>query len=146
MSSTQALPGQDVTPAKAHISQPLPPPQTVAQAKNWALTYLYKKFGTHKKITWRGCDNHSAPERVSAYLAQYAALSCLVNGESRWNPAAVNRTTHACGFAQWNPCSKMSSRIGPDWRTRPVDQIRMVLDRYRDPYREQQKRAWRGWM
>ena len=126
-----------------------PAPQTVGQAKNWALTYLYKRYGARAKIVWRGCDNRSHPQRVAAYLAQYAALSCVINGESKWNPAAVNKHSGACGLIQWNPCRKLSSAL-PNWRTRPVDQVKLAmaytLRRYGSPLREQQSRAGRGWM
>jgi hypothetical protein len=110
---------------------------------------LYNRYGARAKYTWRGCDNHAKPVRVALYRAQYAALYCVINGESKWNPAAMNRHSGACGLIQWNPCRKLSSAL-PDWRTRPLDQMKLAmaytLRRYGNPLNEQQSRSWRHWM
>ena len=155
MPSSTAISSQDVTPSSLPISAPqsapavkpqLKPKQTVEQAKAWAKAYLKKHFGS-KRVTWTGCNNRSKAQRVSMWMAQYAALSCVIAGESRWNPAAVNPHSGACGFIQVNPCRKMGMT---DYASQPLDQMKWAMvytiRRYGSPLHEQQSRANRGWM
>jgi Transglycosylase SLT domain len=98
-------------------------------------------FGS-KLVSYSGCRN-----RVPAWYVQWVAFYQLIQGESRWNPLAVNRHSHACGFGQAKPCAKTG--LGPTWRTKPLEQIRWavkyVIHRYRTPCRAERHRMRHGW-
>ena len=57
---------------------------------------------------------------------QFRCLENLWQAESRWNHAARNKRTGACGIPQSYPCNKMSDwgkAYGVDHRTNPWPQI-----------------------
>lgn len=49
-------------------------------------------------------------------MPEYQAKAFIYQKESGNNPAAVNKSSGACGLGQSLPCSKMAS-ICPNWRT-----------------------------
>ncbi len=67
---------------------------------------------------------------------QWGALRSLWQGESGWNPKALNRQSGAFGIPQALPASKMAS-AGADWRTDAATQIkwglRYIHQRYGTP-------------
>jgi hypothetical protein len=114
--------------SQAHPRPPATtPPQTVAQAQAWVRSELRHRYGRK----WQ---------------AQWAAFDSVIRGESKWNPAAVNKHgSGACGLIQANPCSKM----GID-ASRPVDQARWALAymerRYHSPVGCRAFRSAHGWV
>jgi TP901 family phage tail tape measure protein len=67
---------------------------------------------------------------------QMGALIDLWNGESGWNPHALNKSSGAYGIPQALPANKMASQ-GADWRENPATQImwgmNYIKGRYGDP-------------
>jgi hypothetical protein len=74
---------------------------------------------------------------------QYTCLNRLWTKESHWNYQARNPRSGAHGIAQALPATKMD-KVGTDWRTNPVTQIRWGLlyisERYDSPCA-----AWNKW-
>jgi hypothetical protein len=64
---------------------------------------------------------------------QYTCLVKLWNRESHWNYRSHNRSSGAHGIPQAMPGSKMA-RVGRDWRTNPVTQIRWGLGYIKGAY------------
>lgn len=58
--------------------------------------------------------------------AQWAALRSLWQGESGWNPRALNASSGAYGIPQALPASKMAA-AGSDWKSNPATQIKWGL-------------------
>jgi hypothetical protein len=85
------------TPSPARVGPTPVPPETVEQAKAWAQREL-------------------SPD-------DYQALYWIVWSESKWDPAALNSRSGACGLGQFWPCSKMADGL-PDWPTQPIAQLR----------------------
>ena len=107
---------------------PAPPPpitQTVEEAQAWLKADFQARYGS-ARTHWHGCSGKEPLTRIPAWQAQYNALYCLIAGESRWYPAAVNKHSGACGLGQINPCRKMSASL-PDWPARPLDQLRLFI-------------------
>lgn len=67
---------------------------------------------------------------------ELGSLIALWNGESGWNPGALNSSSGAYGIPQSLPASKMAS-AGADWATNGATQIRWgegyIKDRYGSP-------------
>jgi hypothetical protein len=86
-------------------AQPLviPPAPVVTEAQAWALATLGQR--------------------------EYDALYRIVRYESKWNPAAINARSGACGLGQAWPCSKLSDLV-PDWPTNPIGQLQLWLIPY----------------
>jgi phage-related protein len=64
---------------------------------------------------------------------QLQPLIDLWNGESGWNPQALNPSSGAFGIPQSLPADKMAS-AGTDWQTNPATQIRWGLGYIHDVY------------
>jgi tape measure domain-containing protein len=77
-------------------------------------------------------------------LEQMDSLISLWNGESGWNPNAVNAESGAWGIPQSLPASKMAS-AGPDYLTNPATQIRWGLGYIKDVYGTPSA-AWAAWL
>lgn len=86
---------------------------TPAYAKNYARTYMQKKYG------W-GND-------------EFTALVSLWTRESGWDYTATNASSGAYGIPQSLPADKMAS-AGDDWRTNPETQIRWGLKYIQSTY------------
>lgn len=73
-----------------------------------------------------------------------SSLDNVVNHESHYNTAAVNPTSGACGIFQANPCSKLISFCGENYKYDAKCQarwgVRYMLDRYGSP-----EAAWNFW-
>ncbi len=74
----------------------------------------------------------------------YQALYWIVWSESKWDPAAVNRRSGACGLGQFWPCSKMSATL-PDWRVQPIAQLRDYVIPYARKKYGSLPGAWAAW-
>jgi hypothetical protein len=111
------LPAVVVQPPRPNRIAP-DPPETVADAQAWALATL------------------SAND--------YTALYWIVWSESKWDPAAVNRRSGACGLGQFWPCSKMSATL-PDWRVEPIEQLQFYVIPYARHKYGSLSAAWAFW-
>ncbi len=79
---------------------------------------------------------------------QFVCLSTLWTRESHWRHQARNRSSGAYGIAQALPGRKMS-KVGSDWRTNPVTQIKWgasyIEGRYGSPCKALKHSYTHGW-
>ena len=79
---------------------------------------------------------------------QFVCLSTLWTRESHWRHLARNRSSGAYGIAQALPGRKMS-KVGSDWRTNPVTQIKWgasyIEGRYGTPCKALNHSSTHGW-
>ena len=96
--------------------------------KNYAALYIQNTYGWGNK--------------------EFSCLSTLWTRESHWRHQARNRSTGAYGIAQALPGRKMS-KMGADWRTNPVTQIKWgasyIEGRYGTPCKALQHSYSHGW-
>lgn len=74
--------------------------------------------------------------------SEWAALYALWMRESGWNPAAVNRSSGACGIPQFHPCNGRH-RKRAEFQIR--DGLAYIARRYDAPSRAWQHFRARGW-
>jgi TP901 family phage tail tape measure protein len=77
-------------------------------------------------------------------MGELQSLINLWNGESGWNPQALNASSGAFGIPQSLPANKMAS-AGSDWSTNPATQIRWGMQYIKDAYGSPST-AWQTWL
>ena len=100
------------------------------------------RFGTPAYSQW-WARRLMATRYAWRSTTQYVCLVKLWTRESHWNYRSHNRYSGAHGIPQAMPGTKMA-RIGKDWRTNPVTQIRWGLGYIKGAYGSPCG-AWQHW-
>lgn len=82
-----------------------------------------KRIVARGKTVFIPSDKEAVMAAAGIAKSDYAYVNYIVSRESRWNAAAVNRSSGATGLCQALPGSKMAS-AGSDWATNPVTQLK----------------------
>jgi hypothetical protein len=90
------------------------------------------RFGTPAYSQW-WARRLMATRYAWRSTGQYMCLVKLWNRESHWNYRSHNRASGAHGIPQAMPGTKMA-RVGRDWRTNPITQIRWGLGYIKGAY------------
>jgi hypothetical protein len=115
-------------------SQPTYSPPTASPARPWQPTPEPIETAQDAKA-W--AQRNLTPD-------EYTALYWIVWSESKWDPAAVNRSSGACGLGQFWPCSKMADSL-PNWPTEPIAQLRDYVIPYAVNKYGSLQGAWLMW-